>query len=354
MKILVSALEHSANVHLASILPYLSDDVELVGIFDEKLGEPIVDLQSSAVMGYVDALKKLRYYLKLVDTMVEMAGDVDKVLLIDASGFNMPLAKRIKKLYPQKEIIYYILPEAWAWKASRIPKLEQRVDRLASILPFESSYYSHSAPIEYVGHPLLDQLHSVKSSINPTIKHIAYMAGSRRSIIKKLMPIFREMRGRLDIRSTIIIPSHLDLVEIEELYGDLSGFEISRDTEVTLLEADFAFICKGTATLEATLIGIPFVLVYKFATLDWWIYHYILDVEYLGLGNILLKHQKNRKLNIELLQDEVTVDRLIYEFNNTDREKFFQDTQSIREYLSHGSAESVARIISNDTTISQN
>ena len=153
MKILVSALEHSANVHLASIIPYLSDDIELVGIFDEKLGEPIVDLQSSAVMGYVDALKKLRYYLKLVDTMAMMAGDVDKVLLIDASGFNMPLAKRIKKLYPQKEIIYYILPEAWAWKASRIPKLEQRVDRLASILPFESSYYSHSAPIEYVGTP---------------------------------------------------------------------------------------------------------------------------------------------------------------------------------------------------------
>ena len=349
MKILVSALEHSANVHLESILPYLSDDVELVGIFSQELGNPIVDLRSSAVMGYVDAFKKLRYYLKLLDEMVEMAKDVDKILLIDASGFNMPLAKKIKKLYPQKEIIYYILPEAWAWKASRIPKLEQRVDRLASILPFESSYYSSQAPIEYVGHPLLDQISTTKQSIGEEISKVAFMAGSRKSIVSKLMPIFREVQQRISAKAVIIIPPSFSLDEIDSIYGDLSGFEISRDTHSTLLECDYAFICKGTATLEATLIGIPFVLVYQFAKLDWWIYHYILDVEYLGLGNILLKHQKSKELHAEILQDDITSDRLIEEMNKTDREKFFQDTRSIREYLSQGSAESVARIIESDS-----
>lgn len=116
MKILVSALEHSANIHLKSLKKELSAEVEFVGIFDSDLGDSIVDLRSLAIMGFVDVIKKLRYFFKLNAQMVELASEVDKVLLIDSSGFNLPLAKKIKKKYPDKEIIYYILPQAWAWK----------------------------------------------------------------------------------------------------------------------------------------------------------------------------------------------------------------------------------------------
>ena len=141
MKILVSALEHSANVHLKSLKKEISDDVEFIGIFNKELGEPIVDLRSLAIMGFVDALKKLRFFFKLADEMVELSQEADKVLLMDSSGFNLPLAKKIKKKYPDKEIIYYILPQAWAWKKKRIPVLARTIDRLASILPFEPDYY---------------------------------------------------------------------------------------------------------------------------------------------------------------------------------------------------------------------
>ena len=150
MKILVSALEHSANVHLKSLKQELdaqNENIELVGIFNDELGKPIVDLSSLAIMGIVDAIKKLRFFFKLKDEMVELASDVDKVLLIDSSGFNLPLAKAIKKKYPQKEIIYYILPQAWAWKKKRIPILAKTVDTLASILPFEPSFYPPEANI---------------------------------------------------------------------------------------------------------------------------------------------------------------------------------------------------------------
>ena len=112
MKVLVSALEHSANMHLKSLKKELSDETEFIGIYDSDLGEPIVDLRSLAIMGFVDALKKLRYFFKLNAQMVDLAQDADKVLLIDSSGFNLPLAKKIKKRYPDKEIIYYILPQA--------------------------------------------------------------------------------------------------------------------------------------------------------------------------------------------------------------------------------------------------
>ena len=165
MKILVSAFEHSANIHLKALTKEFTTDVELVGVFDASLGKPIVDLRSLAIMGIVDALKKLPFFLGLSKQMLSLVPEVDKVLLIDSSGFNLPLAKKIKKKYPDKEIIYYILPQAWAWKKKRIPVLARTIDHLASILPFEPSYYPEDAPIEYVGHPLLDEIPRFKEML---------------------------------------------------------------------------------------------------------------------------------------------------------------------------------------------
>ena len=97
MKLLVSALEHSANLHLKSLKEELDDRTEFIGIFNKDLGTPIIDLRALAVMGFIDVFKKLRFFLKLNNQMVELAKDVDKVLLIDSSGFNLSLAKKIKK-----------------------------------------------------------------------------------------------------------------------------------------------------------------------------------------------------------------------------------------------------------------
>ena len=345
MKILVSALEHSANIHLKSLKKHLSETTEFVGIFDKDLGEPIVDLRSLAIMGFVDALKKLRFFFKLNAQMVEMAKDVDKVLLIDSSGFNLPLAKKIKKKYPQKEIIYYILPQAWAWKKKRIPVLARTIDKLASILPFEPSYYPKDAPIEYVGHPLLDVITKHKTEISPEVQSIAFMPGSRKGEIRKLMPIFHELVQKLDKKALIIIPPHFSQEEVKELYGDLSRFEIVQDAHKTLLEVDFAFICSGTATLEASLIGTPFILTYIANKFDYFIASRLVKLNYLGLGNIMFEKFANRALHPEYIQDDVSVDALLDAYNNYDREKFFQDSQALNGYLKHGSSKRVAQII---------
>ncbi|MEK6660000.1 MAG: lipid-A-disaccharide synthase [Campylobacterota bacterium] len=345
MKILVSALEHSANIHLKSLKKELSSDVEFIGIFDSELGTPIVDLQSLAIMGFVDVLKKISFFFKLNSQMVELAKDADKILLIDSSGFNLPLAKKIKKKYPNKEIIYYILPQAWAWKKKRIPVLEKTIDRLASILPFEKEYYSKNAPIEYVGHPLLDQITEFKEEINKEVKRIAFMPGSRKGEIKKLMPIFKEVQKELGINSTIIIPKHFSKEDIKELYGSLSDFKIAHDAHKTLLEADFAFICSGTATLEASLIGIPFVLSYIAKPLDYFIASRLVKLEYIGLGNIMFDKFKNKALHPEFIQEAVTVKNLVNAYKEYDRDKFLTDSKELRAYLKHGSSKRVAKII---------
>jgi len=345
MKILVSALEHSANVHLKSLKNELKEEVEFVGIFDKELGEPIVDLRSLAVMGFVDAIMKLKFFFDLNAQMVELAEDVDKVLLIDSSGFNLPLAKKIKKLYPNKEIIYYILPQAWAWRKGRIATLEQTIDKLCSILPFEKDYYSHVAPIEYVGHPLLDQITEFKTELNETIENVVFMPGSRRAEITKLMPVYRKIRGFIHVNAIVIIPDIFSDEEVKTLYGDLSGFEVRKDAHKELLEADFAFICSGTATLEASLIGIPFILSYIAKPIDYFIVRNLVKMDYVGLANIMFMKYKNRTMHPEFLQDKVTVENLLKAYKEFKRESFLLDSKELRSYLEHGSATRVATIL---------
>ena len=346
MKLLVSAIEHSANIHLKELVKYLPEEAELTGIFDSELGEPIEDLRSLAIMGIVDAVKKLPFFLRLADRMVDLAGGADKVLLIDGSGFNLPLAKKIKKRYPGKEIVYYILPQAWAWRRYRIKTLERTVDRLASILPFERNYYSPDAPIEYVGHPLLDEIGSFKESISAETKTVAFLPGSRRGEIRSLMPLFRQVRQKMgEIDARIVIPPYFSDGEITELYGDLSGFIQTDDTHRSLYESDFAFVCSGTATLEAALIGTPFVLAYRAKALDYFLATRLIKIPYAGLANLFSMDFQQRPMHPELLQEELSVENLLSGFENFDRQRYFDDVLKLRDYLDHGSSRRVAEIL---------
>ncbi len=346
MKVLVSALEHSANIHLKSLKRELSENVEFIGIFDSELGDSIVDLRSLSIMGFVDVIKKIRFFFKLNAQMVELASDVDKVLLIDSSGFNLPLAKKIKKRYPNKEIIYYILPQAWAWKKKRIPILAKTIDHLASILPFEKDYYPKDAPIEYVGHPLLDQIKIFKEGLDAEIKTILFMPGSRKGEISKLMPVFQEVRNSLkNIDATIAIPEYFTKEEIDMLYGDLSDFKVNYDSHQALYDADFAFICSGTATLEASLIGTPFILSYIAKPLDYFIASRLVKLDHLGLANIMFSKFSNKEIHPEFIQDDVDVKNLLDAYNHYDRSDFLENSKKLRKYLQSGSSKNVAKII---------
>ena len=347
MKILVSALETSSNIHLKALQKELDPNIEIIGIFDKNLGNPNYDITQLAVMGFVDALKKLRFFLKLNNEMVDLAKDVDKILLMDSSGFNLPLAKKIKKKYPQKEIIYYILPQAWAWKKKRIPKIEEYCDTLCSILPFEQDHYSKKDMIQYVGHPLLDEIEYLKDELSSN-GTIAFMPGSRSGEITKLMPIYKEIAKHIDKKAILIIPSHFTKEYIDKTYGDISRFTISKNAHKTLQEVDFAFICSGTATLEAALIGTPFVLSYIAKPLDYFIAKNLVKLNFIGLANIFFKKMGKEPIHKEYIQEKVTVQNLLHEYNNINKEKFLQNSQILRDYLKYGSSKNVAKIINSN------
>lgn len=346
MKILVSALEASSNVHLKELKKHLPD-VELVGVFDKELGNPLYDLSHLAIMGFIDALKKLRFFFRLRDELVQLAHDCDKVLLLDSSGFNLPLAKKLRKTYPNKEIIYYILPQAWAWKKGRVLKLEEYCTKLCSILPFESEIYNDKEKITYVGHPLLDEIKEFKEELSNSGK-IVFMPGSRKTEIQKLMPIFKELVKKIPNKEYIlVIPSKFDDEYIKKTYGNIEEFQISKNTHKALIQAEYAFICSGTATLEAALIGTPFTLSYIAKKIDFFIGSIFVKLNFAGLANIFFEKMGRKQLHSEFIQDKVSVENLLNDYKNMNKKQFFEDSKLLRTYLKNGSSQNVARIIKN-------
>lgn len=347
MKLLVCAMETSSNIHLKELKKYLNDDVEFYGVFDKELGKPLYDLTHLAIMGFIDAIKKLRFFFKLRDELVELAKDCDKVLLMDSSGFNLPLAKKLKEKYPNKEIIYYILPQAWAWKKKRVEKLEKYCTKLCSIIPFESEIYNDKNKITYVGHPLLDEIQEYKTSLEKT-NRIIYMPGSRKTEIINHMDVFRELTRKIpDKEHILIIPAKFDKEYIKKTYGDISNFTISNDAHKELKKAEFGFICSGTATLEAAIVGTPFVMSYVAKKFDYFLGRMFIKLPYIGLANIFFHKMDKEPIHKEFFQEDVNTDNLFKEYKNMNRNDYLKNSQILRDYLNSGSSQNVANIIQN-------
>ena len=334
MKILVSSLEPSANLHLGEILK--REKFEIVGIFDEKFGEPIYSSREFSVMGFFDVLPKILKAKEAIKELAFLSKNCDKVLLIDAPSFNIPLAKEIKKINSNIEIIYYILPKVWAWKKGRIKTVNQLIDKKAYIFPFEKEYWGDG----YVGNPLLDEITTFRD--NKIYNQVAFLAGSRKSEIKSLMPIFREIAKKIDVKKVLVIPKIYE--NNLEIYGDLSDFEISFDTHKTLLKSDFAYICSGTATLESAIIGTPFVLMYKARKIEYFIAKMFVKLNYVGLANIIFEKEGLNQFHKEYLQ-EFNINELLNDYKNSNLDEWLEKSQKIRNILQFGSSNNVIKLL---------
>ena len=390
MKYLISCLEPSANLHFKEVLEHLKrldPACEICGIFDEKLGSPIYKSSEFSAMGFIEILPLILKAKRAIAQMTQLAAECDRVLLIDSPAFNLPLARAIKESGARAEISYYVLPQVWAWKPRRAEKLKAFCDNLLSIWPFEAKFFgancegdkgaapqeaeskdsalqetkdkdaapkedaahqssqsAKTAKYSFVGHPLLDEIKFQKTSYEKQGK-IAFMPGSRRAEISRLMPIFRALVPKFESSErTLIIPPHL-MDQRDEIYGPLDGFSIANDTPATLKDCDFAFICSGTATLEAALIGTPFVLCYKARAFDVWLARKLVKLKHVGLANIIFDFLGEEPLHEELLQGEVSAQNLLSAYERCDAAKFKLASEKLRDYLKLGSSENVAKIL---------
>ncbi len=359
IKIFVSALEPSSNLHLNTLRKKLPSNYLLVGVCDNDVGNPIILPSEFSIMGFSDVAKKILFFKHAISILGEEAIKCDKILLMDSSSFNLRLAKLIKKKNPNIPIMYYILPQVWAWKAWRAKEIESLCDKLACIWPFELIYYKNKA--RYVGHPLLDIYKDTQKDSKKDSNIFVFMPGSRKSEIKKLINEYRVLAAMLlqkyqDIKLRIIVPPKFKDTNFMLNYGDLSMFDIYYNTQEGLNNASFAFVCAGTATLEVSLMKIPFVLVYRAKLIDYCIARMFVQLNFIGLANIIyqamLKDEgKDIKkaglgddyLHEELLQSDCNAKKMLESYENFDYNRYFNGVDKLRNYLKHGSADNVAQ-----------
>lgn len=374
VKIFISALEYSANLHLLKLLDVFSKKeipFILYGIFDTEVlksyksnfksnlhnnSQNILNPSSFRVMGFSGILKLIPKFFSIKKELAKLASTSDIALFMDSSSFNIPLIRSIKKhsnnTNHSPHIVYYILPQVWAWKAYRAKILSEICDSLWGILPFECDFYPSNANLHYVGHPLLDSIPFSFKARQNSLK-IAFMPGSRKAEIHTLFPIFKTLAKILKNQGKIpllIIPQTFKDKDLSVIYGDFSDFEVVFDTYAGLKQCAFAFVCSGTATLESTLLGIPTILAYKTRTLDYYIAKALVKLNFIGLANIFLefyayktpKNNPNPKIppiHPEFLQHCVTPQNLLNAYETFDYTHFFTQKAKLIEYLKHGSAQ---------------
>lgn len=336
--------------------PLNSDDTpNLKGV---KINKPLYSSHEFSAMGFVEVLPLIFKAKRAIKELTSLAlqrqnaqKPFDAVLCIDSPAFNIPFAKALNAAGVRAKKIYYILPQVWAWKKGRIPIIEANFDELASILPFDGQFFSKST---FVGHPLLDELKEFKDesdfetilSKEESKKTLSFLPGSRRSEIKRLMPVFRELALNFKGEKILCVPP-FNLARLDELYGDTKGFKVVTNTPQALKKSDFAFICSGTATLEAALIGTPFILAYKAKAIDVFIARLFVRLKHIGLANIMCDFAGKTELNPEFLQNEVSAKNLFEAYRKFDFKEFFDKVSFLKNYLRFGSAKNVAKMLAN-------
>ena len=191
----------------------------------------------------------------------------------------------------------------------------------------------------------MDEIKLKKTSLSSSGK-VAFLPGSRRSEISRLMPVYRELAKKIDAKRLLVVPPFL-LDKVGEIYGDVSDFDIVSNTPDALCESDFAFVCSGTATLEAALIGTPFVLAYKAKAIDVFIARKFVKIKHAGLANIMFDFMGKEPLHEEFIQEFATAENLLRAYKSCDRQKFLKGCDELRAYLGHGSGKNVVKILKN-------
>ncbi len=284
--------------------------------------DTLIDCREMAVLGLIEVLRHYRRIKGVLERMHELLRRErpDLLILVDYSGFNLRLAPTAKEL--GIPVMYYISPQVWAWRQKRIYKIREVVDQMVVVFPFEVELYEKAGvPVRYVGHPLLDEVHSDldrdgaqrEFGLDPTRPSIGLFPGSRRNELQRLLPTLLDAAelihaARPEVQFLLPQASTLDRTEIDSL---LNG----RSLPLTVVENRFYDVTRacdaiatasGTATLEVALMEVPLVVVYRISGLSYRIMRRLIKLKHIAMCNIVAGEEVAK----ELLQDEATAERI--------------------------------------------
>ena len=306
-----------------------------------------------AFMGFVEVIKNLRTIFKNLDYCKKdiLAYKPDALILIDYPGFNLRIAEWAKQ--QGIKVIYYISPQVWAWKESRVKGIKKSVDKMLVILPFEKEFYKQlQYEVEYVGHPLVQvidefnneylnnaSMYKTSGFPNEGVNLIALLPGSRKQEIIKKLPIMLQVAKYFpDYHFVVAKAPGLDASFYNELlapYKNVSS--VVNKTYELLSQSKAALVTSGTATLETALFNVPEVICYKGNALSFQIARWLIKIKYICLVNLIL----DREVVKELIQEKLTVDNIKTELNKilfdvAKQQQLHKDYEDLKSLLGKG------------------
>ncbi len=323
---MIIAGEASGDLHgaeLASELLTLDPSLTLSGVGGAGMAAAgvnlLYDISKLAVMGIVEVISRLRDIRSAMKVLEKefKANRPDLLILIDYPGFNLELARRAKKY--DIPVLYYISPKIWAWREGRIKSIKQYVDRMAVIFPFEKRFYrDHGFEVDFVGNPLLDQVHATLTpdefraihKIDHDATVIGIMPGSRKQEVARILPVFLQAARMLHkkIEKTVFVLPLADTLTEDDLQkhglGD-SGLEVRILKEKryeTMAACDAAMAASGTLTTELAILQVPMVVSYRVAYLSYLLAKPFIKVPYASMVNLIA----GKEVVPELLQQRAT------------------------------------------------
>ena len=330
-RILIITGEASGDLHgahLAKAIAAQDASAQLVGIGGPSMraagvtmipGVPQLDLVGlvglSAVRAIIQRVLAVRRVLK--------AEPWDLVVFIDNPGLNMRLARMAKAA--GRRVLYYIAPQIWAWRPGRMKWIQERVDHVVVILPFEPDLYRRAGVrCTFVGHPLLDSVapeydrNALRRQFNleESAPVIGLFPGSRVAEVNMLLPVLLQTAAELakrDPKTQFILAqaSSIDDNLLHDLLREspVPVLVLKDQASEAMAVSDLLLVASGTATLQAAVVGTPMILLYKTTLPTYWVARMWIRVKWIGLVNLVA----GRTVVPELIQDEATVERLTKE-----------------------------------------
>lgn len=331
--LLISAGEVSGDMYAARLATALQQRLPNLALFG--MGGPqmrsagvdvVTDYSEVSVVGITEILSHLPSLLRAMRRLVSEAKRRKPpfAILTDFPGFHLRLARKLRPHGIKN--IYYICPQFWAWRPWRVRIVRRRFVQALCIFPFEEAFFGNAGvPTKFIGHPLVGKVHPTQSrddffrqhNLDPQLPLVAILPGSRHAELAQHLPVLREacaylqhVRHERTLQFVVAAVSSRNLPEIRTGWApQLTVRFVENQTYDALAAADAAIISSGTATVEAALLDVPMVVVYRVSPLTALLAKPLVRTSYFSMVNLIA----GRRVVPELIQNDLTVENIVRE-----------------------------------------
>ncbi|MGB2589467.1 MAG: lipid-A-disaccharide synthase [Candidatus Acidiferrum sp.] len=327
--LLISAGEASGDMYAARLATALQKrvDVALFGMGGPQMRaagvDVITDYSEVSVVGITEILSHLPSLIRAMRRLVSEASRRKPpfAILTDFPGFHLRLARKLRPFGVRN--IYYICPQFWAWRPWRVRLVRRRFAQALCIFPFEEAFFGNAGvPTKFIGHPLVGAVHATQSreefcrrhNLDPARPLVTILPGSRHAELAQHLPIIREACSRIHAQRpaqfVVAAAAHSSLADLRSGWNpSLTLRVVENQTYDALAAADAAIVSSGTATVEAALLDVPMVVVYRVTPLTALLAKPLVRTPYFSMVNLIA----GRTVVPELIQKDFTPDRVAVE-----------------------------------------